>query len=102
MEKEMIPYCQKEWIIITAERPIERWLLSKPWFEVLDQLVDKYNKTHAQISINWLLSKDNIITIPKSCNKERLKENFWALWRELEGNDVELLDTTVFKVSDED
>ncbi len=99
MESEIIPYCQKEWIFVTAVRPIERGIFAT-WFQVIDDLVEKYNKTHAQIAINWLLSKDNLITIPKSSNKERLEENIGAVGRELDAEDVSLLDTTVFVVDE--
>jgi diketogulonate reductase-like aldo/keto reductase len=53
---------------------------------------DKYNKTIGQIAINWLISKKNIITIPKSTNSEHLKENLGALGWELKQEDIKRLD----------
>jgi len=96
MESEIIPYCQKNGIIVTAERPLERWMLAKKWYPLLDELAKKYNKTHAQISMNWLLSKDTIITIPKSSSYERLKENIWAIWWTMDEADYDRCDATVF------
>ena len=78
MEKKTIPYCQKNGIIVMAERPIERGILLKP-HPVLDNLAKKYNKTRSQIAINWLISKENIIAIPKSANLVHLKDNLGAL-----------------------
>lgn len=100
MENDIIPYCQKNGIIITAERPIERWLLAKKWFPLLDELVKKYNKTHAQIAMNWLLSKENIITIPKSSNIDRLKENLGSVGWSMEDEDYKRLDLEKFESSD--
>jgi len=39
----------------------------------------KYNKTPAQIAINWLISQENVVTIPKSTNKAHIVENLGAM-----------------------
>jgi len=78
MESEIIPYCQNTNTLIIAYRPIERGFLlqNNP---LLDTLSKKYMKTKAQIALNWLISKKNIITISKSTNPEHLKENLGAM-----------------------
>jgi diketogulonate reductase-like aldo/keto reductase len=96
MELETVPYCQENNIIIMAERPIERGLLLKS-HPILDKLEQKYGKTKAQIAINWLISKKNIVTIPKSSNVEHMKENLGALGWKLSNKDVKLLDETNFE-----
>lgn len=96
MESEIIPYCQKNDIIIMAYRPIERGFLLNP-NPLLDDLSRKYGKTKAQIAINWLVSKKNIITIPKSINPDHLKENLGAIGWNLSDEDMELLDKTEFE-----
>jgi diketogulonate reductase-like aldo/keto reductase len=96
MESKTVPYCQENDIIIMAERPIERGLLTQP-HSVLDKLASKYNKTRGQIAINWLISKKNIITIPKSTNIEHLKENLGAMGWNLSEGDIKLLDETNFE-----
>lgn len=96
MESQTIPYCQKNGIIIVAERPIERGILAQE-HPVLDKLAKKYGKTHAQIAINWLIYKKNIITIPKSTNVEHLKENLGAIGWKLSEEDIKLLDNTNFE-----
>lgn len=95
MESETIPYCQKNGIIIIAERPIERGLLTQS-HPVLDKLAKKYHKTRGQIAINWLISKKNIITIPKSTTIEHLKENLGAMGWNLSAREIKLLDETNF------
>jgi len=95
MESKTIPYCQENDIIIMAERPIERGLILKDHPQ-LDKLESKYNKTKAQIAINWLVSKKNIITIPKSVDEDHLKENLGALRWNLDFEDFKMLDEIKF------
>jgi len=96
MEKEVVPYCQEQGIIIMAERPVERGALAQKGFPILDTLSEKYNKTRAQIAINWLISKKNIITIPKSTNETRLKENLETMGWQLAPEDMQALDNYKF------
>lgn len=97
MESQTIPHCQKNGIVIIAERPIERGVLTKR-HHVLDELSIKYDKTRAQIAINWLICKENMITIPKSTNINHLKENLGAIGWKLDRKDIKLLDSTDFKI----
>jgi diketogulonate reductase-like aldo/keto reductase len=95
MESKTIPYCRREGIIIITERPVERGLLAKH-HQLLDRLAEKYHKTNSQIAINWLISKQNIVTIPKSTNPEHLKENLGAAGWKMDNEDIEELDKTDF------
>ncbi len=90
MESKTIPYCQKNDIFVVAERPLERGILLEQNY-LMDELVKKYNKSYAQIAINWLLSQDNIITIPKSEDTKHLKENLGGTGWYLDIEDIERL-----------
>lgn len=92
MESTVIPYCREKDIIVTAYRPLARGKLTQSGFKVLDQVAEKYNKTRAQIAINWLISKENIIAIAKTTNIQHLKENLGALGWRLAQEDVHRLD----------
>jgi diketogulonate reductase-like aldo/keto reductase len=92
IESEIIPFCQENEIVITAWKPLVKGILFREKNKLLDELVEKYNKTLAQVAINWLISKKNIITIPKSTNIEHLKENLGALGWKLEPEDIKRLD----------
>lgn len=96
MESKIIPYCQENDIIVMAYRPIERGFLLKP-NSLVDGLSKKYGKTKAQIAINWLISKENIITIPKSTRLDHLKENLGSIGWSLSADDMKLLDETEFE-----
>ncbi|WP_079240846.1 aldo/keto reductase [Chryseobacterium indologenes] len=63
--------------------------------EVLKTIAEKYNKSVAQVILNWLTSR-NVIVIPKSVRKERMAENFNIFDFELsseEMNAIATLDT---------
>ncbi len=92
IESEIIPYCQENGIIITAWKPLLKGRLFREKNKLLEELIEKYNKTIAQIAINWLISKKNIITIPKSTNLDHIKENMGALGWHLEKEDMKKLD----------
>lgn len=79
MKDEIIPFCQEEDIIVTAFRPLAKAKLLKSNYKILDKMAQKYNKTQAQIAINWLVSQDNVITIPKATTVEHLKDNLGAV-----------------------
>ena len=70
-----IRYCQKNNIMIIAYKPFGRGKLIQEKIGLLSSLAKKYKKSEAQIILNWLVSKKNVITLFKSTNKEHLKEN---------------------------
>lgn len=92
MELEIIPYCIENNITIIAYTPLAKGKLAKPGYKLLDELAKKYNKTQAQIALNWLISKKNIITIPKSTDINHLKENLGAIGWKMDSEDIKKLD----------
>jgi len=62
-----------------------------PLFAELQNLSEKYDKTPAQISLNWLISQGNIIPIPGAKNASQAKQNAGALGWELTPDEIELL-----------
>jgi len=92
IESEIVPFCQENDIIITAWKPLAGGRLFQERNKLLEAISEKYNKTLSQIAINWLISKKNIITIPKSTNTEHLKENLGAMGWHLSEDDMKRLD----------
>lgn len=60
--------------------------------EVLKTIAEKYNKSVAQVILNWLTSR-NVIVIPKSVRKERMTENFNIFDFELSSEDMNAIAT---------
>ncbi|MEI0611927.1 aldo/keto reductase [Brachyspira pilosicoli] len=58
--------------------------------EILLSIAKKYNKSIAQVILNWLV-KRNIVVIPKSVRKERMEENFNIFDFELDESDIKLI-----------
>lgn len=91
-ERDLLPYCQKNDIMLIAYTPLASGRLAKPGFRLLDEVAKKYNRTQAQVALNWLISKEKVIAIPKSLKIEHLKDNFGAIGWKLEKEDIEKLD----------
>ncbi|MFM7601745.1 MAG: aldo/keto reductase [Pseudanabaena sp.] len=63
----------------------------EPLFSTLKDLSAKYDKTLAQVSLNWLVAQGNIIPIPGAKNASQAKQNAGALGWSLTSEEVELL-----------
>lgn len=88
-EKELLPFCQKEKIMLIAYSPIKHIVNRR--IDLLDELSKKYNKTPVQIALNWLISKPQVVTIPKAVNIKHMEENAGAVGWKLDKEDVRKL-----------
>ena len=90
---EMLDYCKENNILLVAYRPVERKLLADECTsETVLKMAKKYNKTPAQIALNWLCSKPNVVAIPKATKPEHIEENLASLDFEMSLEDIKLLD----------
>lgn len=89
--KGLIKYCQEHDIIFIAWRPVQKGILTRRGTPILDEMCDKYDKTPAQITINWLISQPGIVTLAKTTAIEHLKENLGAVGWMMETADIERL-----------
>ncbi len=87
----ILTYSQQNDIMVTAWRPLEKGVLMEDGKELLAKMAQKYNKTPAQIAINWLISQPNIVTLSKMRDKKHLDENVGAIGWEMEQKDIEKL-----------
>ena len=88
---ELLPYCQGNDIILISYTPLARGKLARPGNTVLDELAEKYGKTHAQVSLNWLISQENVVAIPKASNPVHLRDNLGAVGWMLDKEDRQRL-----------
>lgn len=89
-EKDLLPYCEEKGIILTAYSPLAQGKLLKN--KTLDSIAAKYGKTPAQVALNWLISKKNVITIPKAGSVEHVRENTGAVGWKLSKDDLEVIE----------
>lgn len=84
----VLAYCQKNDILLTAYSPLKRGVLNDL---TVCGIAGRHGATPAQVALSWLIRQPNVITIPKSSNRERLEENFAALDLELTAEEMEEL-----------
>lgn len=88
-QQDLLQYCNKKNIQLQSYSPITR---GKKFDDArLLQLCKKYDKTPAQIILQWNIAH-GISTIPKSSGKERLQENFDSQLFSLSAADVAFMD----------
>lgn len=99
IEYDLLPYCEKHQITIMAYTPLDNGNLTKRSslfkrnrLKVLEQIASDTNKTMAQVALNWCISKQCIIAIPKSDSIKRTTENCGASGWRLSPEQIERLD----------
>ncbi len=88
---ELLPYCRVNDIVLVAYTPLARGKLTRPGNPVLDELAEQYGKTQAQVSLNWLISQENVVAIPKASNPVHLRDNLGAVGWKLDEDDQQRL-----------
>jgi diketogulonate reductase-like aldo/keto reductase len=84
-QKEVLDYCKEQGTQLQSYSPLTRGIkLNDPR---LISLSNKYQRTPAQIILNWNIQL-GVSTIPKSVKKERLQENFDATNFKMESEDI--------------
>jgi len=95
-ERGMLKFCKEQRITVLAYRPLVRGDLVNGRYQKIYQFLDgmskKYNKTAAQVALNWVISKRNICAIPKSSNEAHVLENAGACSFNMSKEDIEILD----------
>ena len=69
---DLLPHMQAQNRTLIAYRPLGGGILAKPGNNVLDEVAEKYGKSQAQVALNWLISQDNVLAIPKTSNPVHL------------------------------
>ncbi|HVY06562.1 MAG TPA: aldo/keto reductase [Burkholderiales bacterium] len=90
IEWDLLPWLQKKRIPVMAYSPIEQARLLRN-----AKLVDfsrRHGMTASQAALAWLLAKDGVIAIPKTGNRERVRENADAREHKLAADQLAELD----------
>jgi len=83
----LLDYMKGERIALIAYTPLEKGVLARN--ECLAGIGGRYDKTAAQVALNYLIWEDNVIAIPKASRKEHVEENSGAMGWRLSGEDRE-------------
>ncbi len=99
IEKDIIPYCIENKIMIIAYSPLDQGRISDGITrrKLLDNLAIKYNKTISQIALRWLISKSPVVVIPKAKNISHIRENASSSDFSLDKEDIMNIDVTFRK-----
>ncbi len=89
---ELLNYCRKKRITVVAHTPLAgKSLADRSENKVILKIAAKYEKTPAQVALNWLLSQAGVVVIPKAVEQEHIEENLGALEFEMSADDINSL-----------
>jgi len=85
-QEELVDYAQEHDVTLVAYSPLARGKV----FEVdeLSEIAEKHGVSEAQVSLAWLMGKENVVAIPKASSDAHIEDNFGALDLELDDEDV--------------
>jgi diketogulonate reductase-like aldo/keto reductase len=90
IEWDLLPWLRERRIPVMAYSPLDEGrLLRSP---KLADFARRHDMSAAQAALAWLLSKDDVIVIPKTSNRERLRDNLGALDHRLDAAALAELD----------
>jgi diketogulonate reductase-like aldo/keto reductase len=98
IESKLLNFCLQERITVIAFSPLgERFsnLLARDPERVLAAVGSRIGKTPAQVALNWVISRENIVTIPKASSVTHALENCGASGWRLSQPDYKLLSKKV-------
>lgn len=89
-QSHLLNYAQEHDHWLVAYCPLARGAV----FDVpeIQAVAEKHDVTPAQVSIAWLLSKDNVVAIPKASSERHMRENLAAVDLTLDDDDIARID----------
>lgn len=91
IEQNVFLYCQAENITVIAYSPLDKGRMARG-DEVLGEIASRYEKTPAQVVLNWLTSHKNVIAIPTTTTLSHVRDNASATDFRLTDDDLERID----------
>lgn len=89
MQTEVRKYCREYNILVEAWSPLGSGKMLK--VEILQKMAEKYQVSVAQLCIRWCL-ENGVLPLPKSKNKERMRQNLDVFGFEINEEDMKILD----------
>ena len=91
IESEILPYCQENHITVMAYTPLARDLKNFRG-KAMDKVMGMVAKSEAQVALNWCISKDNVVAIPKANSIEHVEDDCGASDWKLSTEHIRLLE----------
>ena len=91
IEWDLLPWLRERRVPVMAYSPIEQARLVR--HPKLVRFAQECGMTPAQVALAWLLARDDIIAIPKTGHRDRLRENIGALSHTLTAEQLATLDS---------
>jgi diketogulonate reductase-like aldo/keto reductase len=88
---DLLGYCQDNDVFLMAWRPLEKGAILENCPSVLDEVCTKYDRSPAQVAINWLVSQDKVVTLSTMRSERHLRDNLGAVGWYLQSEDIEKL-----------
>ncbi|MBD2056344.1 aldo/keto reductase [Oculatella sp. FACHB-28] len=76
IEWDLLPWCREQNVAVMAYSPLEQGRMLNN--SSLKTIAERHHASAAQVAIAWLLQQ-GVIVIPKSSNRDRIRENYAAL-----------------------
>ena len=90
IEWDLLPWCGENGIPVMAYSPLDQGrVLDRT---ALRRVAARHQVPTAQVALAWLLNKDGVVPIPKSSNKDRVREFFHAQHLALTAQDLDELE----------
>lgn len=91
IENSILPYCESEGMTAIAYSPLDQGKIAggDRRTRALQKIAAKYNRTVAQVTLNWLICHPSVIAIPKATNPDHIKQNAASADFELLDEDFE-------------
>lgn len=90
IKQDLVDYCNKHKILVMSYSPLMDIAHGKISTEKLKPIIERYNKSLAQIILRWNIQRGSL-PLPKTKNPKRLQENFDVFDFSLTAEEVEMI-----------
>lgn len=87
----LLDYCQSNDVILSAWRSLQKGNFLNKKVEIIEEICEKYEKTPAQVALNWLLCQSNVIAIFKTRHLNHLLDNLGSIGWKINVEDLKRL-----------
>jgi len=97
IEKDVIPWCEKHGVAVTAYSPFGHGDFPNPRSKegkLLEQIAKDHKATPRQVALRFLTRHPSVFAIPKASTPEHVEENIGAVNFQLTKDEIKMIDET--------